>query len=977
MANTNQNTIPKTRSITSIFRHRMGTEKKNSEYDDLLEKSNIVGAIHREREEKEIIEILMKEPAGENGDPPVVAITGIAGIGKTTLALLVCEDDKVKGRFGSPIWLNAAGKTFDELASIAGPVRNPSLLVLDDLRGEISVSELRKHDVSVGAGAIIVTTRRTQQSLGDKPMHVLPLKGLDGEQSLSLFTSLGSSNKHKEEIREILPNCNGVPLAIKLVSTFLESRAGTLQEAKLSELLPRRLMLQPHEVQLLAYVSLFPDDYLIHPDRLIHLWIAEEFAPPKESWRQVIDDFVDSGIFQDVKREEDGDGVVKSCRVHPYMQELACFVAKKKKGEFITTGIGESQPLLRASFDMRLADSVSKLELFLKEEKRSKDLRTILFHGMVESPLVLGNQQAERMNEYTCDKVLSTCKALCVLDLQHLGMNMVPSSIGKLKDLTYIDLSHNNIEKLPNSITKLSKLKTLKLSQCHLLEELPKDLKDLTKLTHLHIDGCVNIQSMPRGISNLKSLQTLSHFVVGKNEPIACHEELKDLNELSGHLEIMYPERLKFQDSSSKWMNQKKHLRRLTFRLDQHDKGNEQDQEKALQVLEPHTNLTVLHVVGYKGNKFPSWIPSLDCLVKLSLYNCSTPEPLPRLDKLQRLEVLELRRMHSLRFVAEECDDSVHRVFPSLKKLTLWDCPKLESWWRNDNNTDGESRNSIIFSCISSLQIQYCPNLTRMPLYPTLDEILVLVDSSVEPMRDTIHYGESNPTLSELLVLENSSVEPMRDTIHYGESKTAKEAKVVPFSKLKSMSIASIQKSPPERWLVKFTSLEKLHIRDCLQLEVLPSGFKLLKSLQSLTIETCPVLDLDRSPDEWEGLEKLNSLIIREIPKLKSLPMGLEKVKSLREIRLHDCAGLTSLPEKIGNLTSLVRLEICQCENLASLPKGIEKLESLDTLIIKDCPLLMPRCQPYTGNDWPKIAHLKNVVVKQTSQDFGLGKLRM
>ncbi|MED6179537.1 hypothetical protein PIB30_001829 [Stylosanthes scabra] len=940
---------------STILRHLMRSQTEISEYGDMLEKSTIVGAIHRAKEENKIIEELLNKPGAESGVPPVVTITGVAGIGKTTLARIVCEDDKVKARFGSPIWLNAAGKIFDDLQSIAGSVRqkaaaggnnNRSLLVLDDLRSEdweSKLSELRKELTKDGpsVGAIITTTRGTcGSSLVEKAMamhHVLPLKGLDEEQSWSLLESLGSCNKEKEEeMREIVRKCKGVPVAIKIAWNLQEE-----EEAKLSELMP-----EPPELQLLAYVSLFPDGYLIHAHRLLHLWIAEGFGA-EEYCRSVFDEFVKLGIFQDVKvkvKEENDDAVVKSCRVHPYMQELACFVAKKE--DCIATAIDDSQVTLRASFDMRSADSVAKLDSFLKEDKRAKDVRTILFHAMVlESPLV-----EERMNEYTCDKLLSTCKALRVLDLQHLGMSTVPSSIGKLKDLTYLDLSYNNIDKLPSSITKLSQLTTLKLSQCHLLKELPKDLKDLTKLAHLHIDGCVNIHSMPRGISKLTSLQTLSQFVVGKNEPMASHEELKDLNQLKGHLEILYPERLKLQPSSSKWMNQKEHLRRLTFRCDQHDKGDKDYQESALQVLEPHPNLTVLHMVGYKGKEFPTWIPSLVSLVKLSLYNCATPKPLPPLDKLPCLKVLELRRMHSLEFIAEKYDDNVHEVFPSLKELTLWDCPKLQSWWgEKDKNNDGKAKNSVIFRCISSLRIQYCPKLTHMPLYPTLDEMLELVDSSVETMRSTIHYGKS----------ETGS----------------KEGKG-PFSKLKRMFIASVDKSPPAKWLIKFTSLEELHIRDCFQLKALPSGFNHLSSLRTLTIENCPVLDLDQSSCEWEGLKNLNSLIIREIPMLKSLPLGLEKVKSLQEIKVHDCAGLTSLSEGIGRLTSLVRLEICRCEKLESLPEGVKHLISLVTLVIKDCPLLMPRCQPETGNDWPKIAHVKNILVKQTSQDM-LGKLRM
>ena len=450
------------------------------------------------------------------------------------------------------------------------------------------------------------------------------------------------------------------------------------------------------------------------------------------------------------------------------------------------------------------------------------------------------------MSESTCDKICTTFKSLRVLDLHDLGIKVVPSTVGKLKNLRYLDLSHNNMEKLPGSIARLFHLQTLKLSQCHFLKELPKDLKSLNKLRHLEIEGCLSITHMPLGMKMLTSLQTLSCFAVSKNNCMGGLDELADLNNLRGHLEILYLERLKFH-SPSHYLKQKQHLQRLTLRWDQDeddddddDEGSHPNEEKSLELLEPHPNLKVLHVMGYKGGKFSNWLTSLRSLVKFSLYNCARCQFLPPLDQLPCLKILELRRLYSLKFIEENTDTPSSfsiatptvQFFPSLKELTIWDCPNLESWWKTDNNVKRP-----IFSCISILRVQYCPKLTCMPLYPGLDEMLVLVDSSVKPMRDTIHH------------------------------KT--EEAFVPFSKLKSMLIASIEQSPPEEWLKKFTSLENLHIRECSHLESLPQGFKHLSSLQNLTIENCPILDLDRSSDEWEGLRNLHTFIIREIPKLQ------------------------------------------------------------------------------------------------------------
>ena len=193
-----------------------------------------------------------------------------------------------------------------------------------------------------------------------------------------------------------------------------------------------------------------------------------------------------------------------------------------------------------------------------------------------------------------------------------MGIKTIPSSIKKLKHLRYLDLSKNkDIEMLPNSIVKLYNLQTLKLSKCENLKELPKDINKLINLKFLEIEGCWGLTHMPNRLGQLTYLQTLSRFVMSKNNidfvPMSNGglKELDTLNELRRDLSIENLKQVKdaaleYEDANLK---EKQHLDRLDLNwveedIDETSVGYE---DMLLEDLQPHINLKPLSLKGYGG----------------------------------------------------------------------------------------------------------------------------------------------------------------------------------------------------------------------------------------------------------------------------------------------------------------------------------------------------------------------------------------
>ncbi|XP_041009492.1 putative disease resistance RPP13-like protein 1 [Juglans microcarpa x Juglans regia] len=210
-------------------------------------------------DKKKVVDLLLSSDAGGN-EMCVIAIVGMGGIGKTTLAQLVYNESRVKQHFDLKIWFcvseefvmpNVEKSIIEAATSLPCPkFENPEqlqvtlkknlsgkkfLLVLDDVWSEKPIhqeflSQLLHHG-SRGS-KILVTTRNESVALAMKAIATHHLKLLSKDDCWSLFEKHafrdGSSNADpeiKEIGTKIVKNCKGLPLAIKAIGDLLWSES--------------------------------------------------------------------------------------------------------------------------------------------------------------------------------------------------------------------------------------------------------------------------------------------------------------------------------------------------------------------------------------------------------------------------------------------------------------------------------------------------------------------------------------------------------------------------------------------------------------------------------------------------------------------------------------------------------------------------------------------------------------------------------
>ena len=479
-------------NLAQAFEDRKITMHGRDMTHSFVDPSDVIG---RDDDREKIIHLLMEQAAGRNVS--VIPIVGIGGLGKTTLAKLVYNDERVARHFQLRKWV-CVSEDFDVRSLIIEILKSPVgsinknlsidqlqillrellkdkkfLLVLDDVWNDDHNKWIELKSLLLGGckgSKIIITTRKSSVATIMGTVTTYNLDGLSQEYCLSLFKKLafkeGEENLYPNLLeigKEIVGKCKGVPLAIRTLAGILYSKVDENKwkfvrdneiwnlEQKQGDILPAlRLSYNQLPFQLkqcFAYCSLFPKDYEFTSCLLVQFWMAHGLLQSPDNENQDLEDIGDlyikelmsRSLFQDVYYDA---VFAYTFKMHDLVHDLAISIAK-----------GECSVVTKMS---TLAVEVCHLsilesgqEVTTQLEKLSK-VQTIIF------------QTEESMS--ILKACISRFKYLRVLDLCNSSFEMLPNSIGSLKYLRYLDLTRKDrIKQLPDSICKLYSLQTLLL----------------------------------------------------------------------------------------------------------------------------------------------------------------------------------------------------------------------------------------------------------------------------------------------------------------------------------------------------------------------------------------------------------------------------------------------------------------------------------------------------------------------------------
>ncbi|WJX30563.1 hypothetical protein P8452_19087 [Trifolium repens] len=617
----------------------------------------------------------------------VISVVGMGGLGKTTLAKLVFDSQKVTAHFDCRACIAVSqsytvrGLLIKMMEEFCKETKDPLPKRLSKMDDQSLVIEVRKYlqhkryliffdDVwqedfsdqvelampnNNKGSRIIITTRMMQVADFFKKsslVYVHNLELLTPKNAWELFckkafrSELGGRCPPELEAlsKEIVQKFKQLPLAIVAIGGLLSAMSKTMIGwKKLSENLSLELGRNTHLTSLtkilslsydslphylkpcILYFGIYPEDYSINRKRLTRQWIAEGFVKSDE--RRTSEQVAEEYLSELIQRS-----MVQVSEVNFEGRDHACQV----------------HDLLRDVIIRKMND-LSFCRFVHKESESLAVGKTRRLSINTSPDSVLKSTNISRFRaihvfekggslEHFMSKLCSKSRILKVLDIEGTSLNRIPKNLGSLFHLRYINLRNTKIQVLPKSVGELHNLETLDIRYT-LVREIPIEIKKLRKLRNLlalhrnfeakySLFGFTSGVQMQKGIKNMTSLQQL-YYVEVNHGGVDLIQEMKMLRQLR-RLGLRNVKR-EHGNALCAAIVEMKHLEDLNITT------IGEDETINLNFVSSPPQLQRLHLKA-KLETLPDWIPKLEYLseIKLAMSNLKN-DPLQSLKNLPNL----------------------------------------------------------------------------------------------------------------------------------------------------------------------------------------------------------------------------------------------------------------------------------------------------------------------------------------------------
>lgn len=511
----------------------------------------------------------------------IIPITGMGGIGKTTLARNIYENSTIVQHFPFRAWVTVSQEysvrkiLFEILSCLGESTREMEeksesdlgdklhktlygrryLVILDDIWNINAWNSVKFFlPDNFNRSRMIVTTRQSDVA-NEFSSSALALQFLDSGKSWELFCLKTFDQQDfpsgLEEIgREIVRKCKGLPLSIAVIGGLLGRSSKTLEYWKsvakdISSVLESEGDDQYQNLLSLSYsylpaclkpcflyLGIFPEDHEFRVSRLIKLWIAEGILKPNKEQnlediaRAYVKDLVDRNLI--LVCSLGSNGKLKTCRIHDLLRDICIRVVEKEKFLCITR-------LLEAPGDLNMERRIinhGSSRVF--DTLGSTSLARSLICG---SPTVLPfkSQLLRVLIEVYSDSLAPTFEQV---NLRLLAYESIHAPIGWIQ--TY---------ELPSSISLLWNVQTLIIDRSIDKVVAPSEIWELQQLRHLEFyriwlpDPPSSEKEDGFALQNLQTVKTVLDF--------KCSEEVCKRIPNIKKLQIFYDDFSKEGESSS------------------------------------------------------------------------------------------------------------------------------------------------------------------------------------------------------------------------------------------------------------------------------------------------------------------------------------------------------------------------------------------------------------------------------------------